>query len=127
MDPLSKHTLSGIERLELELIVRDFVSVLNAGCFSEFAAFLHDDVVYRPSGHQVLRGRTAVVQMCRNVVDAFEVACVEMTNVAVDGDVVLAEEWTRLKLRGKPEHWVMGFSSYRFEGFQISEWRRMHA
>ncbi len=65
----------------------------------------------------MIRGRTSVIVICREVADMFDTVCTDMLNVAVNDGVVLAEEWTQLQpqLPGSGAQSVMGFSSYRME------------
>ncbi|GAA1940894.1 hypothetical protein GCM10009775_35930 [Microbacterium aoyamense] len=127
MDPVHDHALNGIERLELELVVRDFTSLLNSRCFDELTAFLHPDVEYRPSLRATVRGRSAVIALCEEIHHSFDEWCTSLLNVAVTEDVVLAEQALRLRLPGEQERWIMGFASFRMHGFQISAWHQVHA
>jgi len=126
MDEFYHHAMSGIELLELELIVRDFVTVLNDGAMSDVVAFLTEDVVYRSSAHQTIAGRPAVVSMVQDLRSAFDEWRTSLLTVAVANDVVLAEQAVCLKLAHTERQWVMGFSSFRLDGMRICAWHQVH-
>lgn len=132
MDPVHETALSGFRRLERELLIRDFMNALNdAPRDDEGAAqigrFLHAAVVYKPSPHHSAVGRDAVVHVCREVREAFDVFFVEIEHLTVGDEVALAEHTAWVKLEGSPPQELMGFSSFRFEGHLISEWHQVHA
>ncbi|MFE1665723.1 nuclear transport factor 2 family protein [Microbacterium sp. P02] len=127
MDELSRAANSAIGQLELELIVRDFITVLNEGSPRELHAFLAEDVHYRPSAARTIYGRAAVVAMIEDIRCAFEEWRTFMVDVAVTGDVVLAEQSMSLRLPGGEPHLVMGFASFRLENFRIAAWHQLHA
>jgi limonene-1,2-epoxide hydrolase len=127
MDDLHREARSAIEALELELIVRDFIDVLNDGGIGELSAFLADDVVFRPSRRQLVRGRSSVLAMLEEITHTFDGWRISLVNVAVTGAVVLCEQGMLLKLPSQEEQqWVMSFSSFRVEGFRISAWHQLH-
>lgn len=119
--------MTAVEMLELELIVRDFVTILNEGSDAEIHAFLADDVTYKPSARQCVTGRAAVVAMICEIRDSFTEWRTELVNVAVSGPVVLAELATLLALPSKDPQWVMSFASFRLDSFRISTWHQVHA
>ncbi|MET0885735.1 MAG: nuclear transport factor 2 family protein [Mycetocola sp.] len=127
MDEISRAANSAIEQLELELIVRDFITVLNEGSALELHAFLADDIHYRPSAQRTIYGRAAVVAMVEDIKHTFDEWRTFMVSVAVTGDVVLAEQSMSLRLPGCQPHLVMGFASFRIEGFRIAAWHQIHA
>lgn len=127
MDPLQEQQLTAIERLEYELVVRDFTSLVNDGCFDELDAFLHPEVTYQPAPRQFVAGRRAVVAMLKDMHDSFEECTTTLLDVAVTHDVVLTEQQLRLRLPALPAQSVIGFSSYRLDGFQIAEWHQVLA
>jgi limonene-1,2-epoxide hydrolase len=119
--------MTAIEMLELELIVRDFVTILNDGSDLEIHAFLADDVTYKPSSRQTVTGRRAVVAMIREIRDTFSDWHTEVVNLAVVGPVVLAELAMLLTLPSKEPQWVMSFASFRVDRFRIAAWHQIHA
>jgi limonene-1,2-epoxide hydrolase len=121
------HHMTAVEMLELELIVRDFVTILNVGSDHEIHAFLSDDITYRPSVHQCVIGRSAVVAMICDIRSSFAEWRTEVVSVAVTGPVVLAELALRLALPYKEPQLVMGFASFRVDDFRISAWHQIHA
>ena len=127
MDELSHAANSAIEQLELELIVRDFITVLNEGSTRDLHAFLADDVHYRPSAQCTVYGRSAVVAMIDDIKHTFEEWRTFMVSVAVTGQVVLAEQSMSLRLPGCQPHLVMGFASFRLEHFRIAAWHQTHS
>ena len=127
MDELERQAFSGIQSLELELIVRDFVSVLNDGSTTDLCAFLTEDVIYRASPKQVVSGRKALLEMVDDIRSTFEEWQTSLIDIAVTRDVVLCEQVVRLRLAGADPQWVMSFASFRMDGFRISAWNQLHA
>jgi limonene-1,2-epoxide hydrolase len=127
MDDLSRGAFTAIEQLEFELIVRDFITVLNEGSTRELHAFLADDVHYRPSASLTVSGRSDVVEMIDAIKRDFEEWRIFLVSVAVTGDVVLVEQSLSLRLPGCQPHLLMGFASFRVEGFRITAWHQTHA
>jgi limonene-1,2-epoxide hydrolase len=119
--------LTGVERLELELIVRDFTASLAEGDSRELAEFLHEEVVYQSSSKHVVRGRGPVLALLRDIRSTFVVMEIRLERVGVDGGVVVAEQSIDLALPGALRQRIMGFASYRFVDRQIIEWRQLHA
>lgn len=125
MDRIHDHALTGIERLEYELIVRDFVGVLNDGSDDELVAFLHPDVVYRASSTHAVAGRDSVIDLLQQVRVAFEEIQYCILNAAVSGHVVLVEQAIMTKpLRGQAL-WHLSFASFRIEQFRIAGWTQL--
>ncbi|MDX2398888.1 nuclear transport factor 2 family protein [Microbacterium algeriense] len=127
MDDVHREALGGIQQLERELIVSDFVSLLNDGAHRELYPFLTDDVLYRPSPARIIEGRSAVTRMLADMHASFDEWSTTMVSVAVRGDTVLTEQRLRLRLAGSAAVEVMGFSSFRLQGFQICAWHQVHA
>ncbi|MFG6401121.1 MULTISPECIES: nuclear transport factor 2 family protein [unclassified Microbacterium] len=126
MDEIGREAMSGIERLELELIVRDFFTILNDGCIEDLLAFLTEDVVYKPSPRQAVTGRAAVIAMVSDIRTTFDEWKASLIDVAVTGDVVLAELALRVKLPIGPPEWLLSFASFRLDGYRISSWHQVH-
>jgi hypothetical protein len=132
MDPVRETALNGICRLERELLIRDFMTALNDAPHGEpgaahIGSFLHPDVVYKPSPHRFATGRDAVVRLCREVREAFDVYFIEIANLNVGDAVTLVEHTAWVKLEGAAPQELMGFSSFRVTGHLISEWHQVHA
>lgn len=125
--PTPGPVLTGLQRLERELIVRDFLTVWNAGGSDELGAFLHSDVVFRPALGRVARGRPAVIAMCRDIQGRFQGFRVSIVDLAVSSSSVLVEQEIELEDPDCAPCTLMSFASYRFEGYQISEWRQLSA
>ncbi|MET0885650.1 MAG: nuclear transport factor 2 family protein [Mycetocola sp.] len=127
MNSPSASVLTGMERLELELIVRDFTASLNDGVSRDLIGFLHEDVVYKSSSKHVVRGRAHVLALLRDIRSTFAVVEIRLENVGIEGDVVVAEQHVDLALPGALRQRIMGFASYRFIDRQIVEWHQLHA
>jgi len=127
VDDICSHAANSIERLELELVVRDFIDVLNDGDGDDISAFLHERVHYRPSPRQVICGRAAVLAMLADVREAFDSMSIRLDTVSVCGQVAVVEQTIELALPGAVAQTVMGFASFGFVGFQIAEWHQVHA
>lgn len=127
MDAIGREALTGIQQLERELIVRDFVALLNDRAHTELHPFLAEDVVYRPSASKSVWGRSAVTRMIADLHENFDQWTTDLQSVAVCGDTVLTEQRLRLRLPGTSTVEVMGFASFRLAGAQISAWNQIHA
>ncbi|WP_243231019.1 nuclear transport factor 2 family protein [Microbacterium sp. CIAB417] len=127
MDDTRKVALAGIELLERELIVRDFVTILNEGETHELLPFLAENVKYKPSPRQEVSGRNAVTEMIRSIRDTFEEWQTSLITVAVSGERVLAEQVLRMRLPARDAADIYGFASFRLDGFRISEWHQVHS
>lgn len=119
--------MTAVEMLEIELIIRDFVTILNEGSAAEIHAFLADDITYRPSSHQCVSGRSAVVAMICDIRSSFSEWRTDVVDVAVCGSVVLAELVMKLALPSEQARNVMSFASFRVDNFRISSWHQVHA
>lgn len=127
MDDLERQARSGIQSLELELIVRDFIAVLNDGPTADLCAFLTEDVIYRASPRQIVTGRTALLEMIADIRSTFDEWHTSLIDLAVTRDVVLSQQAVRLGLPGSAPQWAMGFASFRIDGLRISAWHQLHA
>lgn len=127
MDPLEDPSLLGIRELELELIVHDVAAALSDRDEATLCTYLHPDVEYRPSYDHSARGIEAVRKVCAEIWESFDEFRVTPVQVAVRNDTVLVEQQVAVALAGSAVHVLMGFASYRFDGFKITEWRQLHA
>ncbi|WP_455904837.1 nuclear transport factor 2 family protein [Microbacterium sp.] len=131
VDPTRETAGGAICRLERELIVRDFLATFNAAPrdaegTASIAAFLHPNVVYRPSLCHGAVGRNAVARVCEQVRGAFETFVIEVESLLVGDGVILVEHAMRVGLIGVPVQNLMGFSSFQISGELISEWHQVH-
>jgi hypothetical protein len=126
MDQSGHDSLTGIERLELELIVCDFVTVLNDGALMDLYPFMTESVRYKPAPDRSVCGRDAVVAMIAEIRNNFTDWRTSLLSVAVTDDTVLTEQELRLGLPGGPPRALMGFASFRFDGFRIASWHQVH-
>lgn len=125
MDPALSAAQRGIQRLEYELIVRDFTDVLNEGEPDELHAFMDTNVVLRMAANKAVEGRSAVATLINDVHARFEMFTVIITGLAVTERAVLVEQLLLVKLPETASYSMLGFASFRFRGFQISEWRQL--
>jgi limonene-1,2-epoxide hydrolase len=117
----------GITRIENELLVRDFLDVLNLRDLHGLDPFLHSDVRFNGSSSSEAVGKPAVLHVCAQVFDnfpVFEVQTLVMTSV---DRFVLVEE----AVRAAPEDGcnpvvLMGFASFEIVDYQIVNWRQLH-
>lgn len=117
----------GIRRLELELVVRDFVTVLNEGCVRDLVPFLDEDLTYRASANQIVQGMRGVLAMIADINSTFVVRHTTLDWLAVDDSTVLAQQTIALALPGSRTQTVLGFASYRFRGLRVVEWTQTHS
>ncbi|MFB2555321.1 nuclear transport factor 2 family protein [Herbiconiux liangxiaofengii] len=116
---------AAVDAVESELIVREFVDMLNEGALCEIAAYLSDSVLYQPSPNSWIRGRQAVLSMLDDVRHAFEHVHTRVEHVAVCGGTVLVEQRMALRLDDGPGVELMSFASFRLEGYRITEWHQL--
>jgi hypothetical protein len=132
MDPVPQEASKPICRLERELIIRDFFSTFNNALRNpegpaSIAAFLHPEVVYRPSRCHSAVGRDAVTRVCERLREAFEVFVIEIDSLLVGEELVLVEHAMRVGITDATPQVLMGFSSFRITDGLISEWHQVHA
>lgn len=129
MDPVPQEASKAIRRLERELIIRDFFSTFNDPLRSpaSIAAFLHPEVVYRPSRCHSAVGRDAVTRVCERLREAFDVFVIKIDSLLVGEELVLVEHAIHVGITDAREQVLMGFSSFRITDDLISEWHQVHA
>jgi len=127
MDPLEDNALYGLRRLELELVVHDFVSALNGRRSAGLAEHMHPDIVFRPSHTRCAHGRESVLAVCSEIWGAFERFDVQVEQLAVRHDMVLIEQCVLVAIDDASPQRLLGFASFRFAGLEIVEWRQIHA
>jgi limonene-1,2-epoxide hydrolase len=127
VEEIRREALDGIQQIERELIVRDFVAVLNDGGLDELLPFLTEDVVYRPSRTRHIVGRRELLGMVSGIRSRFAEWSTALLTVAVTGDTVLTEQVLHLRLPDGEACDVLGFSSFRLEGSRICAWHQVHA
>lgn len=127
MEEIRREALDGIQQIERELIVRDFVAVLNEGRVGELLPFLTEDVTYRPARTRGIVGRREVLDMVAGIRSRFAEWSTALVTVAVSGDTVLTEQVLHLRLPEGDECDVLGFGSFRLEGARICSWHQVHA
>lgn len=127
MEQIRREALAGIQQIERELIVRDFVAVLNEGDLGELLPFLTEDVAYRPSRARGIVGRREVLSMVEGVRSRFAEWSTALITVAVAGDTVLTEQVLHLRLPEGEGGDVLGFGSFRLQGSRICAWHQVHA
>jgi limonene-1,2-epoxide hydrolase len=125
--PLVRHVRSGIECLELELIVRDFIAVLDDGSAADLCAFLTEDVIYRGSPTQILTGRRAVLQMIADIRATclqWQSSLIDVAVTVTDG-VVLSERAIHLRLPRSEPQLITSLDTFRMSGFRIATWHHV--
>ena len=127
MEEIRREALDGIQQMERELIVRDFVAVLNEGGVGELLPFLTEDVVYRPSHNRGVTGRREMLAMIEEIRSRFAEWSTALVTVAVAGDIVLTEQVLHLRLPEGERCEVLGFGSFRLDGSRICTWHQVHA
>ena len=125
MDAAHDPGVSAIALLESELIVRDFIQLVNDGCIDEMSPFLAPDVVYKSSASHGVHGRRAVQAMWEEILATFEWVAIELVEVAVNERLVLAEQQLPLKLPGQRPQQKLGLASFRIRDFQIATWHQL--
>lgn len=125
MDPMPKNPLTAIERLEQELIVRDFIAAVNGGLRSDDELLLHPLVTYRGSSVTALQGRRSVAEMCSNLREALQGFRFDIVRLVSSDMAVLVEEQVRFTSGDGQVVEVPGFASFQIEDSMIRTWRRL--
>lgn len=125
MEDIRREALDGIRYIERELIVRDFVALLNAGAAAELLPFLTEDASYHPSRSDGVIGRAPLLRMFDDIRAHFDEWTTELVTVAVIGDTVLTEQVLRLRLPGGSPCEMLGFGSFRLDGARIRSWHQV--
>lgn len=117
----------GVVALENELIVRDFIDLLNVGAVDEMRSFLHPQVTYRSAESTTVTGCEAVLQIVRHFVTAFSQLRYDIRAVGLAEHAVLVEHGLQVRLPGEALHQLDAFASFELENFQIRRWQQVHA
>ena len=106
-----------------DTLVREFVETFNSKNADALGPFMTDDVSFLAYGDSEITGRSAVVELWRNVFSSFEQVEFETVHQAVDGDVVIAEQVHGLGLPGGRIAPVMNMAIYEIRSGRIAAWR----
>ena len=117
---------SGIVALENELLVRDFIDLLNDGAVNEMRTFLHPDVTYRAASADVVVGCDAVLAIVRQFLDAFEHVHFRVQSVGLAERIVLVQHHLHVQLPGENVHRLDSFAKFELDGYRIIHWQQVH-
>ena len=106
-----------------DTLVREFVGTFSSKNAEALGSFMTDDVSFLAYGDSEITGRSAVVELWRNVFDSFEQVTFETVHQAVNGDVVIAEQVHGLGLPGGRIAPVMNMAIYEIRDGRIAAWR----
>lgn len=126
-DSLTSVADTAIARFERELLVRDFIDLLDIGCVDEMRPFLTDDAVFSTSPHRSVRGCPAVLAAVRDTRADFDAFRVSADCVAVVADTVLAHLRLEVAVRGHAPMEVLSFARFDLRDMQIARWTQIYA
>ena len=104
-------------------LVRDLMDTFEKKDASLLAPFFAEDIEFENYGDGPLTGRDNLVGMWRNVFGMFENVKFETINQAVDGDIVIAEQYHRLGLPGRHLAPIRNMAVYEVKNGKITAWR----
>lgn len=113
--------------LENELLVRDFIDLLNDGAVSELRGFLHPDVQYRASSAPAVSGCDLVLALLQQFLDAFEHVRFRIQTIGLAERIVLVQHLLELQLPGDDRYQLDSFASFELRDYQIVRWQQVHA
>lgn len=123
---MGSRTLTAIERLELELIVRDFLYGIEHRNFDEVAQLLHPDVTITSGLAREIHGRASAMRACRSLFGATLTAPIRVLQVLVTDDAVLSEQEMAMPVESGAVEPVTVISCYRIEEFMIKSWNQLY-
>jgi limonene-1,2-epoxide hydrolase len=117
---------SWVAELEGELLIRDFIELMNVED-SGLGEYLSADVVYRPSAGRRISGRGNVMRMLNDIQRSFRTYRISIRNVAACGDVVFVEQILQIAEEEGDTHLLLSFASFRLLDHRIADWHQVHA
>lgn len=126
-DSLSRLAGPAIVHLEHELIVRDFLDLLDGRCWSELRPFLHDDVVLVTAPGRSIDGREKVLRAVREIRHGFARFDVALEDLGFGPATVFAHLRLSLQLPTGEGASVQSFAKFRLRDMQIVEWTQSYA
>lgn len=126
-ESLSRDAGHAILRLEYELLVRDFLDLLDEGCWRELRAFLHDDVRFVTSPHRRVEGRERVVSAVAEIREAFEIFDVRVIEMGFGSGSVFAQLQLSIGRSDDQRVEVLSFARFQMRDMQIVEWTQTYA
>ncbi len=126
-DSLSHVAGPAIVQLEHELMIRDFLDLLDGGCWQELRAFLHDDVAFVTAPGHRLEGRERVLRAVREIHEEFSRFDVDVRELGFGRELVFAELQLTLGLPAEPPIGILSFAKFRIADMQIIEWTQTYA
>lgn len=107
----------------IEALIQDFVATFEKRDADLLAPFFHDEIFFANHGDPDVRGRDNVVQIWKRVFETFEEVRFETIHQAVNGQIVLAEQFHHLALPGRESVPVRNMAVYEVRDGQIILWR----
>lgn len=126
-DSLSRVTDPAIVQWEHELMIRDFLELLDAGCWQELCAFVHDDVAFITAPGHRLEGRARVLRAVQEIHDEFRRFDVAVVELGFARDLVFAQLQLTLCLPAQQPVGILSFAKFRITDLQIIEWTQTYA
>jgi len=122
---MGSSTLTAIERLELELLVRDVLEALSLGLPDGCVGLLHPHVIVRTRWTGEVRGREPADRECRLHLCPIQGSPILVSQITVSDSGVLAEYRVALpRGDGRPTP-VTVRSLYTVEDFMIRGWQQL--
>jgi limonene-1,2-epoxide hydrolase len=106
-----------------EDLIRDFVASFKTKDARWLGTFLHEDVLFANCGDPEVRGKSKVVKVWENVFSMFETVRFETLNQAINGSVILAEQFHHLALKGRESAAIRNMALYEMRDGRIGVWR----
>jgi len=123
-DETRNSTFRGIARLENELLVRDFIEVMNGRDVSALTPFLHREVQYQGRDGQAVLGSRAVLALFARFVQRFPEFEVRIHTINCVEQAVLVDETLRASTSSGRSA-TPAFAAFLIKDYQIIGWNQL--
>jgi limonene-1,2-epoxide hydrolase len=106
-----------------EDLIRQFVASFQSKDAGWLGTFFHEDILFANYGDPEVRGKAKVVKVWEHVFSMFETVRFETLNLAINGSVVLAEQFHHLALKGRESAPIRNMALYEMRDGRIGVWR----
>jgi limonene-1,2-epoxide hydrolase len=106
-----------------EEFMREFVASFETKDVSRVGAFFHEDILFAKYGDPEVWGKANVVKFWEGFFSTFETVRFETIHQAINGPIVLAEQFHHLALKGCESAPVRNMARYKMRDGLIGVWR----
>ena len=106
-----------------EDLIRQFVASFESKDAGWLGTFFHEDILFAKYGDPEVRGKAEVVKAWERFFSMFDTVRFETLNQAINGSVVLAEQFHHLALEGRESAPIRNMALYEMRDGRIGVWR----